>query len=211
MASGKGDPEGDEERISHARLEVWRSGSLASSVLLDSAELTIGRTAGCDIRLDDQKASRQHAVVQRTGRSGWRITDLDSSNGTYVNGQRIRTNRPLRHRDRISIGDAELVFEDEHPVAREGKTVADTAARPPELTRRELDLLKALCRPLLGDAPFPVAASTREIANEMFVSDSAVRHLVDRLYNKFGIYDEDPDSRRHHLATEAIRRGVIGE
>jgi DNA-binding NarL/FixJ family response regulator len=71
--------------------------------------------------------------------------------------------------------------------------------------------LAALCRPLFGQDPFPVPATTRQICAELVISESGVRHHLDRLYDKFEIYEDDPDERRRHLATEAIRRGVIGE
>jgi pSer/pThr/pTyr-binding forkhead associated (FHA) protein len=192
------------------RLEIWQSGVLVDTVILDAAEMTIGRSDANDVRVNDAKASRAHALLKRTGRAGWRITDLDSSNGTRVNGQPVRADRPLRHRDRIAIGDTELVLEGTTTPANDKRTVVDQSAKAPEtVTRRERDVLTALCRPILAGGELRVPATTHEIAHALVVTDSAVRHHLDRLYIKFDIFDDDPDRRRQQLAVEAIRRGVI--
>jgi len=77
---------------------------------LSGGRLTIGRSSKCDLSLDRPLLSRIHAVLS-TGEDGFSIRDLDSRNGTYVNGERIdRT--PLRHHDTIRIGDVEMRFLD---------------------------------------------------------------------------------------------------
>jgi DNA-binding NarL/FixJ family response regulator len=81
----------------------------------------------------------------------------------------------------------------------------DTA---PELTRRERDVLHALCRPLASAEPFSQPASLRAIAKELVVTDAAVKQHLLRLYDKFGLTDRS-ENRRIRLANEAIARGVI--
>ncbi|MDQ3629065.1 MAG: FHA domain-containing protein [Actinomycetota bacterium] len=49
---------------------------------------TVGRLTGCTVVLDDQAVSREHARFERRN-GGWWLTDLGSSNGTYVNGERL--------------------------------------------------------------------------------------------------------------------------
>jgi hypothetical protein len=69
----------------------------------------IGRSSACDLPLDDASASRRHAEVrQRGGKTV--LVDLDSTNGTLVNGRRVRE-APLRPGDRITIGTTSIVFE----------------------------------------------------------------------------------------------------
>jgi hypothetical protein len=82
---------------------------------------------------------------------------------------------------------------------------------PPDVTRRERDVLTTLCRPLFGPDRFQLPATTKQISVDLVVSESAVRHHLDRLYDKFEIYDDDPDERRRRLAIEAIRTGVVRE
>ncbi len=70
---------------------------------LGAAEILIGRHTGADICLWDQAVSRFHALlVLQDG--NWRIEDLQSADGTYVNGKRIRSPRILHQNDEIRIG-----------------------------------------------------------------------------------------------------------
>lgn len=74
---------------------------------LSGAELTVGRQ-GCDIELDQRKASRRHCKLEKVP-EGWKVTDLGSSNGTYVNGQKV-TEKVLRFGDTIRVASAELTY-----------------------------------------------------------------------------------------------------
>jgi hypothetical protein len=69
----------------------------------------IGRSSACDVPLDDASASRRHAELRRRGGKTV-LVDLDSTNGTLVNGRRVRE-APLRAGDRITIGTTAIVFE----------------------------------------------------------------------------------------------------
>jgi pSer/pThr/pTyr-binding forkhead associated (FHA) protein len=68
----------------------------------------IGRSRSCDLALRSPDASRRHAEIV-LGASGWLVRDLDSTNGTFVNGERV-TERPLRPGDRIEIGGDAITF-----------------------------------------------------------------------------------------------------
>ncbi|MFF5076056.1 hypothetical protein ACFY36_03320 [Actinoplanes sp. NPDC000266] len=85
----------------------------------------------------------------------------------------------------------------------------DPAPPPPALTRRERDVLAALCRPLTaGGRAFPEPPSVRALASELGLSDSAVKKHLTNLYDKFALTTND-DRRRPRLAGEALRRGAI--
>ena len=58
---------------------------------------------------------------------------------------------------------------------------------PPTLTPRERDVLVALCRPLLARDMFTEPASTRAIADELVITQAAVKQHLANLYDKFGI------------------------
>jgi hypothetical protein len=74
----------------------------------------IGRGSGCDLRLPDRAVSRQHARIRYAG-GGWFLQDLDSTGGTFVNGQRVGAVR-LGPGDHIQIGPDTFTFhpEDSH-------------------------------------------------------------------------------------------------
>ena len=72
--------------------------------------ISMGRADSCTIVLKDAKTSRQHAQIQQHG-DEFIIVDLSSSNGTFVNGQRI-DEHVLQNNDEIQIGDYILQFQD---------------------------------------------------------------------------------------------------
>jgi len=92
--------------------------------------ITIGRSKDNHVVLFDHTASRRHAKVRKTP-DGYLLMDLDSHNGTHVNGSRI-TSRILRHNDLVEIGTSVLSFQyevgdDDEPVPHppvEGGAVA---------------------------------------------------------------------------------------
>jgi FHA domain-containing protein len=81
----------------------------ASEYTFERGRLAIGRSRDCDIRLTDPNVSRRHAEVRQEG-SSFFVVDLDSTNGTEVNGRRVRRAR-LEDGDMIVLGSTELVFE----------------------------------------------------------------------------------------------------
>lgn len=76
------------------------------------------------------------------------------------------------------------------------------------MTHREFDVLVALCRPIVGDAPFTEPASIRRIAEELVVSEAAVKQHILHLYDKFELNDEH-ENRRVRLANAALECGVV--
>src|SRR5262245_22083849 len=78
-------------------------------VVLDEprGRLSIGKNATNDLILDDPAVSRVHAVLEHIGPS-WCITDVGSTNGTSVNGERIFALRTLADRDEILVGRTRL-------------------------------------------------------------------------------------------------------
>lgn len=72
-------------------------------------ELVIGRSAGCQLVLDDALVSRRHARIVR-GMDDVVLEDLGSANGVFLNGARIDGSAPLTAGDRIVIGQQEMVL-----------------------------------------------------------------------------------------------------
>ncbi len=100
-------------------MEVGPAPPVPSSaiVVVDGRRMVVGRTGAvigrsrdCDIVLADGNASRRHAEILPT-EGGWSIGDLGSTNGTAVNGRRIRGAVALSGGDRIEIGTSDLRFE----------------------------------------------------------------------------------------------------
>lgn len=76
---------------------------------LPNGESVIGRSRACLVQIAETTVSRQHAIfVVEPGKV--RLRDLGSSNGTFVNGQRVDGEIPLADGDRVVVGEAELVL-----------------------------------------------------------------------------------------------------
>ncbi len=76
---------------------------------LHADETLIGRNPITDITLLDEGISREHAIVLRDENGAYTIEDLQSTNGTKVNGKRVRT-ATLAHGDTIEIGHTRFRF-----------------------------------------------------------------------------------------------------
>ncbi len=112
--------EQDEETVIARLVILSPFQSAPTEVVLNGAELTIGRAGSSDILLDfDDKTSRHHALLQHED-GLYVLYDRQSAHGVFVNGQRIPVETgigcPLSNGDRISIGNYELRFFLEVPV-----------------------------------------------------------------------------------------------
>jgi DNA-binding transcriptional ArsR family regulator len=184
-------------------LEMWVEGN-RERIPLRGERMTIGQAVTNDVPIPfDRTVSRVHAVVERIA-SRWCVRDLASRNGTFVNGERIWNERPLRRGDEIRVGSVRLVARIDEADHRD-ETAAP--APGPRVTRREHEVLVALCRPMFSGDVFREPASIRQIASELVVSEAAVKQHLSRLYDKFKIYERE--GRRARLANEAIRLGAV--
>jgi len=85
------------------------SGPLKDSVFaLPTEDLSLGRDASNGLPISDPSVSRRHCIVRREG-TDFKIMDLESRNGTLVNGQVVRE-RWLQHHDEIGVGDSLFLF-----------------------------------------------------------------------------------------------------
>ncbi len=76
---------------------------------LNEGQFAVGRSAGCQLSLDDPLVSRRHALLV-VSKDGVTIEDLQSRNGVNVNGQRITGKTPLHAGDKVVIGSQELTL-----------------------------------------------------------------------------------------------------
>ncbi|MBW4582774.1 MAG: FHA domain-containing protein [Tildeniella nuda ZEHNDER 1965/U140] len=71
---------------------------------------TIGRNREAAIPLKDRAMSRRHAVILYMQNVGFQLIDLNSMNGSFVNGERIQQRRVLKDGDRIRVGSINFTF-----------------------------------------------------------------------------------------------------
>jgi hypothetical protein len=169
--------------------------------LLSGEVVTIGRAIENDIVITSKRVSREHARVRR---EGWRVVleDLDSTNGTYLNDERLLSPTELRDRDRIAIGDVVLVFHDPDITFRDtafpeleldiAGAMVRVNRRVVSLSPKEFALLAFLfqrrgevcSKDEIGDAVWP------EYHDEVY--DYQVENLVRRLREKLEVDASDP-------------------
>jgi len=101
-------PVGGAPRERNAYLIVLSGRAVGQMFKLTQGEHVLGRSADADIRLDDEGVSRLHAKMRRRSDGTVEVSDLDSTNGTYVNGAQIR-HFTLSDGDRIQIGSVTIL------------------------------------------------------------------------------------------------------
>jgi hypothetical protein len=167
---------------------------------------TVGRGGGVDISLEDPSVSRLHAEIVRRGDHVY-VADLGLSiNGTRVNGRPVGR-RVLSDGDVLSFGVARTRVSGIVAQQDTDDTVELRRISAPDLTRREVEVLTSLCRPALQQDAFVAPATAKDIADELVVTEAAVKQHLLRLYQKFRI--AEGVNRRARLANEVISAGVV--
>jgi pSer/pThr/pTyr-binding forkhead associated (FHA) protein len=93
-----------------AKIQVFFAADLLGEYMLDDKyEVTVGRDASCDIVVNNFAVSRLHCTIREVKRK-WTLIDENSSNGTFVNGQKIHEH-VLNHKDRVVLGKHTLLFD----------------------------------------------------------------------------------------------------
>ena len=184
-----------------------RGGSTPGIVTISKDRVTLGRTAEADISLpSDASVSRLHSAIERYP-GGWVLRDLGSTNGTFLNGERLANDRPLKSGDEIRLGGCVFLFHAGTGASPETETVQGAA--PPNVTRREHEVLVELCRPLVDKSvAFGRPSTVAEIATRLFIGQATVKFHLDNLFDKFGLI-EPGEGRRLALANEALKRGAV--
>ena len=133
-----------------ATLTVRRGPGVGRSFTVDAPAITIGRQEQCDFQVNDRWVSRRHARITWGG-AGYLIEDLDTVNGTFVNGERVSRPRALSSGDILQLGsEVELDFHLRAP--------APAVQRP--------DLPDAAPSPEREPAPQPAAAPADDAKQE---------------------------------------------
>lgn len=149
------------------------------TVDLSDQTVTLGRSPQNTVVLDrEPTVSRFHARLEPTAK-GWVLHDLDSRNGTFVNGTRISAPTPLGAGDQAKVGGYQLSIRGD---AELGQTIDASATQQARrllelgLTARELEVIALVAQ----------GRSDQAIADQLFISVKTVQSHLDRIGEKIG-------------------------
>ena len=176
----------------------------------DHATASLGRSPDCDVCLGwDPEVSRLHAELAPVG-DEWVLTDDGlSSNGTFVEGERITGRRRLADGDVFRVGGTAIAFR--YPRGRGTATtrVANQPVTAVSITPAQRRVLIALCRPFKGGARDATPATNPQIAAELVLSVAAVKTHLRGLTHAFGIDELPQQEKRRKLVAMALQLGIV--
>ncbi|HNN96074.1 MAG TPA: FHA domain-containing protein, partial [Pseudomonadota bacterium] len=110
-------------------IQVFKGASVARTEKLNLEQIKIGKIASNSLQLDDDSVSRMHAMIEVSPTKEVVLTDLGSTKGTFVNGQKI-TKQKLKPGDEVRIGDVKLMVNFEAGAEEEIAEAADAELEP---------------------------------------------------------------------------------
>ncbi|NDJ61292.1 MAG: FHA domain-containing protein [Chloroflexi bacterium] len=154
--------------MAYGRLDVFWPEGRFETYLLEQPTVSIGRSSGNTLELDTTTISRYHISITHAD-DGVYLTDLDSANGTFVDGARLRGNAPqlLYGGEEITIGVLRLIYHDED----------ETPTRPislPQDTTQRIELADSIYHIQLEGPDQPVAPGAHISANLWITNTSEV-------------------------------------
>jgi pSer/pThr/pTyr-binding forkhead associated (FHA) protein len=187
-------------------------GDLGLFVLDRTGEvITVGRREETDLSIPwDGQVSGLHAELRRLGGEWTIIDDGLSTNGTFVNGERISGRQRLRDTDLVRIGQTTLAFNAAAQITSPRPTaVAAEYSAPQMLTDAQRRVLIALCRPYREGRKFTTPASNQQIADAVCLSVDAVKMHLRSLFNRFELSELPQNRKRARLAELVLQLGLI--
>jgi pSer/pThr/pTyr-binding forkhead associated (FHA) protein len=189
-----------------------------------AASVTVGRRSSADLALAwDDRVSRLHARFEREQQEDWvLVDDGTSSNGTYVNEERVSGRHRLTDGDVVRFGSTAATYRSptqRTPPAREQRAPSPSTPHPGavpspgavSLSTTQRRVLVALCRPYKERGTLATPAADEQIADEVVLSVSEVKRHVRVLYAKLGIEGAPGPETRVRLAERAFSAKVISE
>lgn len=135
-----------------------------------SPKMLVGRSPECDIMVDDQRASKHHAIISHDG-TNYILEDLESANGTLINGSLCVEPTCLEHDDEIVIGRTMLVFQTPHK-----QTLVPSRAASKHHTK---DVNRHESTDMGVDTPDPTLATTIEdVQAALHNSDTSIQEVT---------------------------------
>jgi len=189
-----------------ARLWISSGGEAPRSVALSGERTVVGRSPEADVPLEDEAVSWNHLEIERRGEV-LMATDLDSSNGTALNGEPLQRPRRLRNGDTLIVGAHRLELAT-GPATPVGATIPSSAPSV-ALNEEERATAAALVAPYRSEGAFAGRPATRaELAATLLVSERTAQRRLDALAAKLGVSGEAGRDRPRQIAARVIELGL---
>lgn len=189
-----------------ARIWVSAGGEAPRSFPLPAGTSVVGRDPEADVPLEDESVSWHHLEIESRG-GVLMATDLDSRNGTALNGERLDRPRRLRDGDTLTVGGARLEVSD--PLAGRGGGTVAAAAPEVELSEEERATARALVAPYRSEGAFAGRPATRaELAEALHVSERTAQRRLDALAARLNVGSHAGRERPRLVAARVIELGL---
>lgn len=173
---------------------------------LSGERTVVGRNPDAEIQLDDEAVSWDHLEIENRG-GVLMATDLDSRNGTALNGEPLDRPRRLRGGDTLIVGGHRLEVSDPVP-GRAGGTVAATGGTV-TLNEEERATAMALVAPYREEGAFAGRPATRaELAEALHISERTAQRRLDALATKLAVPGEAGRDRPRQIAARILELGL---
>jgi pSer/pThr/pTyr-binding forkhead associated (FHA) protein len=187
---------------------IWLTGGDGKprSVAIGVGRTVVGRDPEADVQIDDEAVSWNHLEIESRG-GVLMATDLDSSNGTLLNGEPLDRPRRLRDGDTLIVGGQRLEVSDPVP-GRAGGTVAAPGGAV-TLNEEERATATALVAPYRSEGAFAGRPATRaELSEALHVSERTAQRRLDALAAKLEIPGDAGRERPRLIAARVIELGL---
>jgi len=189
-----------------ARIWLSGEGGQPRSVALPPGRTVVGRDPEADVCIEDEAVSWSHVEIENRG-GVLMATDLDSRNGTVLNGEPLERARRLRDGDTLIVGGRRLEVSDPIP-GRAGGTVPATQPSV-ALNEEERATAAALVAPYRSEGAFAGRPATRsELAEALHVSERTAQRRLDALAIKLDVPGDAGRDRPRQIAARVIELGL---
>jgi hypothetical protein len=182
-----------------------QQGTTTKEIVWEQPMLSIGRDTTNDIVIEHRLASRRHARFERDA-AGFYVRDLDSTNGTFVNGEKIEGAHLLHTNDEVWIGDTIITFRDPEATVKgtPPPIVRQPIAPPQEALRvdtraKDVYLRGAIVEPPLTAKEFQLLELLYTHKGEVLSKDQIAKAVWDYEVYDFNAIDALVYRLRHRI------------
>jgi hypothetical protein len=157
----------------------------------------------------DEQVSKLHAQLEVVGAECTLLDDGLSTNGSFVNEERVSGRRLLRDGDVLRFGRSTALYRAPAGGGVDSTVVAGDLGAAAGVSPAQKRVLVELCRPFKDAPPFATPATNQEIAAALHLSVDAVKTHMRALFEKFAVEELPQNRKRVAVVERALGTGVV--